>query len=209
MDRQALERAVHLLGQFRPLDLRRGDPDQGRARQVPRLFGRNAASGRSSTPSRSRCWSATSIDISGLRSKHVSEFQAPGAPVMDFVFTVCDAAANEECAPWLGQPMTAHWGVADPVKATGHRCRKGAGLRAGLCRTAPPDHRLRRPALCRTGEGRAATASGPARRRDDGLSADFRTEDDDDTHRDQRPGPDRQAGPARPGRGRASTARSC
>lgn len=60
-----------------------------------------------------------------LRSKNVGEFQMPGAPQMDFVFTVCDAAANEECAPWQGQPMTAHWGVADPVKATGTDAEKG------------------------------------------------------------------------------------
>lgn len=63
-------------------------------------------------------------DVSGMRSKHVSEFQAPDAPVMDFVFTVCDAAANEECPPWPGQPITAHWGVADPVKATGTDAEK-------------------------------------------------------------------------------------
>lgn len=55
----------------------------------------------------------------GLRSKHVSEFQQPGAPVMDFVFTVCDTAAAEECPPWPGQPITGHWGLPDPVKATG------------------------------------------------------------------------------------------
>ena len=54
-----------------------------------------------------------------LRSKHVSEFQAPGAPAMDFVFTVCDAAAAEDCPPWPGQPITGHWGLPDPVKATG------------------------------------------------------------------------------------------
>ncbi|TAG15515.1 MAG: ArsR family transcriptional regulator [Rhodobacterales bacterium] len=58
-------------------------------------------------------------DISGLRSKHVSEFQKPGAIVMDFVFTVCDTAAAEECPPWPGQPITGHWGLPDPVKATG------------------------------------------------------------------------------------------
>ncbi len=63
-------------------------------------------------------------DVSGLRSKNVAEFQTPDAPVMDFVFTVCDAAANEECAPWIGQPMTAHWGVPDPVKATGTDAEK-------------------------------------------------------------------------------------
>jgi protein-tyrosine-phosphatase/DNA-binding transcriptional ArsR family regulator len=58
-------------------------------------------------------------DVSGLRSKHVSEFQAPGAIVMDFVFTVCDTAAGEDCPPWPGQPITGHWGLPDPVRATG------------------------------------------------------------------------------------------
>ena len=57
--------------------------------------------------------------IDGLRSKHISEFQQPGSPQMDFVFTVCDAAAAEECPPWHGQPITGHWGLPDPVKATG------------------------------------------------------------------------------------------
>ncbi|MDQ2092454.1 arsenate reductase/protein-tyrosine-phosphatase family protein [Marimonas arenosa] len=58
-------------------------------------------------------------DISPLRSKGVDEFQADGAPIMDFVFTVCDQAANEECPAWAGQPITAHWGVPNPVKAKG------------------------------------------------------------------------------------------
>lgn len=58
-------------------------------------------------------------DIGGLRSKHISEFQQPGAPIMDFVFTVCDTAAAEDCPPWPGQPITGHWGLPDPVKATG------------------------------------------------------------------------------------------
>lgn len=64
------------------------------------------------------------LDVSGLRSKHVSEFETAGAPRMDFVFTVCDQAATEDCAPWPGQPMTAHWGLPDPVKATGTDAEK-------------------------------------------------------------------------------------
>lgn len=58
-------------------------------------------------------------DISLLRSKHISEFQSQDAPKMDFVFTVCDQAANEECPSWEGQPISGHWGLPDPVKAQG------------------------------------------------------------------------------------------
>lgn len=63
-------------------------------------------------------------DTSGLRSKHISEFQQPDSIAMDFVFTVCDTAAAEECPPWPGQPLTGHWGLPDPVKATGTDAEK-------------------------------------------------------------------------------------
>ncbi|MEM1006098.1 MAG: helix-turn-helix domain-containing protein, partial [Pseudomonadota bacterium] len=63
-------------------------------------------------------------DISVLRSKHVSEFASDTAPGMDFVFTVCNQAANEECPAWKGQPISGHWGMVDPVKATGTDAEK-------------------------------------------------------------------------------------
>jgi len=59
------------------------------------------------------------LATTGLRSKDWGEFATPGAPVMDFVFTVCDNAAREVCPVWPGQPMTAHWGVPDPAAARG------------------------------------------------------------------------------------------
>ena len=63
-------------------------------------------------------------DISALRSKHVDEFTRDDAPALDFVFTVCDRAANEGCPVWEGQPVTAHWGTRDPVKAEGTDAQK-------------------------------------------------------------------------------------
>ena len=59
------------------------------------------------------------LPTENLRSKNWDEFAKPGAPHMDFVFTVCDSAAKEVCPIWPGQPMTAHWGIHDPAAAAG------------------------------------------------------------------------------------------
>jgi arsenate reductase len=59
------------------------------------------------------------ISLEDFRSKNWDEFAKPGAPQMDFVFTVCDNAASEVCPVWPGQPMTAHWGVSDPAAVQG------------------------------------------------------------------------------------------
>lgn len=59
------------------------------------------------------------MPVAGLHSKSWDEFSAPGAPKLNFIFTVCDNAANEQCPYWPGQPVTAHWGIADPAAVTG------------------------------------------------------------------------------------------
>ena len=63
-------------------------------------------------------------DMDVLEAKNVTVFTGPDAPKFDFVFTVCDQAANEECPAWSGQPVSAHWGMPDPVKATGTDAEK-------------------------------------------------------------------------------------
>lgn len=67
-----------------------------------------------------------------LRSKSWEEFACPGAPVMDFVFTVCDNAAGETCPVWPGQPMTAHWGIDDPAAVEGTDIEKEAAFVAAF-----------------------------------------------------------------------------
>jgi len=64
------------------------------------------------------------LDTSFARSKSWDEFTTPSSPKMDFVFTVCDNAANESCPVWPGQPMTAHWGIPDPAAAEGTDAEK-------------------------------------------------------------------------------------
>jgi arsenate reductase len=69
------------------------------------------------------------LPTDGLRSKNWSEFAEPGAPQMDFVFTVCDSAAAEVCPIWPGHPMSAHWGIPDPAAATGTEAERMKAFR--------------------------------------------------------------------------------
>ncbi|MBX9933459.1 MAG: arsenate reductase ArsC [Methylobacterium sp.] len=70
----------------------------------------------------------TDYPTEGMRSKSWDEFAAPGAPIMDFVFTVCDNAAGEVCPYWPGQPVTAHWGIEDPAAVEGSEMERKAAF---------------------------------------------------------------------------------
>jgi protein-tyrosine-phosphatase len=74
------------------------------------------------------------LPTDSLRSKSWDEFARPGAPVMDFVFTVCDQAAGEVCPVWPGNPVTAHWGVPDPAAAEGTDDERGRAFRDAYSR---------------------------------------------------------------------------
>lgn len=69
------------------------------------------------------------MPTAGLRSKSWDEFAQPGAPDLDFIFTVCDNAAGESCPYWAGHPITAHWGVPDPAAVQGSDAEKTAAFR--------------------------------------------------------------------------------
>ncbi len=110
----------------------------------------------------------------GLRSKSWQEFAEPGAPVMDFVFTVCDNAAGEACPIWPGQPMTAHWGIEDPAAIMGTDIEREAAFvtafrylknRVSLFTALPLaaiDTLALRTRLRDIGQGEGATSSRPA-----------------------------------------------
>jgi protein-tyrosine-phosphatase len=101
-----------------------------------RTVGSNPASSASSEQNRERGRSRVCVELlqklnlptEGLRSKSWEEFAQPGAPALDFIFTVCDQAAGEICPVWPGEPITAHWGFPDPAAAVGSDTQKRAAF---------------------------------------------------------------------------------
>jgi arsenate reductase (thioredoxin) len=75
-------------------------------------------------PFAARLLTSLNHDVSQFRPKNWEEFAKPGAPPLDFVFTLCDAAAKEQCPYWPGQPMSAHWGLPDPAAFVGEEVQK-------------------------------------------------------------------------------------
>jgi protein-tyrosine-phosphatase len=105
--------------QFGPLDHGGSDLEQARRGKISRVQRGESAEGQVH-PEAIQLLQGLGYDTSGFRSKSWNEFAKPGAPSLDFAFTVCDNAAGETCPVWPGQPMTAHWGVPDPAEAKGN-----------------------------------------------------------------------------------------
>ena len=114
------------------------------------------------------------LSTAGLRSKSWTEFSGPGAPQLDFVFTVCDQAAQEVCPVWPGQPMTAHWGIPDPAAVEGSDADKRRAFRDSFQRAVQTDWALCQLATRQTDRPRTPGASAPDRQ---GVIAPFRRRD--------------------------------
>lgn len=109
-------------------------------------------------------------DVSVLRAKNFAEFTGADAPQLDFVFTVCDQAAAEECPVWEGQPISGHWGMPDPVKVSGTDAEKALGFPACIWSVEASDRSVYRLARRKSGPDRPRGSGGRNRRGDRGLS---------------------------------------